>query len=178
MMLRLSTLFTLLLILLQNCTAQKNIAGSTTEKLLHDRNFVFVATRAYPTSATVSRMMSQLPTNNGNQILNLTDRYTLVIEPSKMVADLPYFGIMHIPTMDRDRQGIKFTSEKFSITDYRQKKNSTTLSLRPEDTHSVSQMYLEVYENGNANLSINFIDRQPITFDGRIESIPSTSAIK
>ena len=48
------------------------------------------------------------------------------------------------------------------------KKGNWVYTINPKDTENVRTLYLEVYKNGKAYLSIDSNDRQPISYDGYI----------
>lgn len=155
----------------QQCTSQTpKINAVEVQQLLASKNFTFMATRAIPSASDINNIIVNMPNRNSQRILELSHGYTVKIEDGMLSVDLPYFGRVFHPTYGTDNQGIKFSSTDFTITEQADAKGKTTFIIKPKDVTRVNIMYLDIYKNGTAYLSVNSIDRQPISYNGYIMS--------
>ncbi|MBL4678987.1 MAG: DUF4251 domain-containing protein [Mucilaginibacter sp.] len=131
------------------------------KELVDSKNFVFQATYMYPMGG-------------GQQYLS--SPYDLTIGKDTVSSFLPYFGVAYSNAgyNNTNDSGIKFTSTKFDYKIKDLKKGGYRIYIKPNDVPGNTQMYLEVYSNGYANLSVNNINRQNIRFDGYIKERPKT----
>lgn len=120
--------------------------------ILESRNYVFKARNVYPQSGRMRQ---------------LTPDYDLTVTRDNVVSYLPYFGKAYAAPINLSDGGIKFTSVKF---DYKSDKTSKywEITIKPKDAPEVQQLYLTVFDNGNANLRVTLTNRQPISFDGNV----------
>ena len=158
----------MVMIMVNSCNSQTNIAPEKVNSLLQSREFTFMAERANPTSYDVVNVLSSLPNSNSSNILNLDYGYTLVIRKDQVSIDLPYFGRMYKPNFDTEKNGIKFVSKDFSINETPGRKGSSVYRILMKDQNNLNQIVLEVYKNGKAYLNVGANDRQPISYDGYI----------
>ncbi len=47
-------------------------------------------------------------------------------------------------------------------------KRTWTVKIQPKDVNTVEEMYIEIFKNGKAFVSMKSNDRQPITYDGYV----------
>jgi len=123
------------------------------KKIVESQNYVFKAQWANP-QASISRQ--------------LTSDYDLTIAGDTVISYLPYFGRAYVAPIDPSEGGIRFTSTKF---DYKLSQNgkSWKVMIKPKDSPGVQQLYLEIFDNGNATLQVVSTDRQAISFNGYVE---------
>lgn len=152
-----------------SCTSQNaNIAPEELSSLLDSNKFTFMAEKANPTNYDVINTINSMPNAASTRMLQLQPGYTIVIDDHKLEADLPYFGRVYNPSYDTSKSGIKVNSKDFSIKKTQNKKGNWTYQIQPNDEQSVRTIYIEIYKNGKAFVSIDPNDRQPITYDGCI----------
>lgn len=156
-----SLLLVAALFLLQHAVAQDSkkakdsIKEASVKTMLAEQRFVF-------------NVQSVTPMKGGTR--QLSPGYTLSITKDTIVSELPYFGRMYQATISNSDGGIKFTSTDFSYTSNPRKKGGWEIVIKPKENISVQEMYLTVFENGNASLNINCKDRQPVSFNGEIDA--------
>ena len=157
-----------LLTLLFSCTSQTYVEPKTLEGLINSNQFTFMAKRANPTNFDVINVMNSLPNNNSARMLDLDYGYDVVIKEKELEVTLPYFGRMYNPSYDSSKNSFRFTSKDFTITKNQNKKGNWIYNIIPKDAENVRNIYMEVFKNGNAYISIDANDRQPISYDGYI----------
>jgi len=142
--------FALLCVSINLFAQDKSVADIKT--ILESRNYVFKARTVYPQSGRMRQ---------------LTPDYDVTFTRDDITAYLPYFGKAYSAPINITEGGIKFTSTKF---DYKSEKTSKywEITIKPKDAPDVQQLYLTVFDNGNANLRVTLTSRQPISFDGDI----------
>jgi hypothetical protein len=121
--------------------------------MVESKNFVFVADYVNPQSMR-SRSLT-------------TSDYDLTIKPGEVISYLPYFGRAYSAPMNGEG-GIKFTSKNFDYKLVKEKAHSWDISIRPKDASDVQVLYLTVFDNGTASLSVNSLNRQSISYRGYI----------
>lgn len=136
--------------------------GTTTE-------FTFLARRAIPNNMDVVRVMNALPNTNSSQMLDLDPGYTLSLKNDSLKVDLPYFGRVYNASLNPSKNGLKLETQDFSVALTATKKNNL---YKIKVNHSeINQIFIEVFPNGRAYVSIDSNDRQPISFDGEMKPI-------
>ena len=142
------------------------------EKLVKSQNFVFTATRANPMSeSSLNQIVGPVAINN---ILDLTgQRYSLQVTKESITADLPYFGRAYSAPMNTDNTGTKFTSEDFTYSTTKKKRN-WIITIEPKDIQDSQKLILRVSESGSATLNVNNYNRQAISFEGYISEIKTS----
>lgn len=123
------------------------------KKLIELQNYIFKAEMVYPQSGR-SRI--------------LTTDYDITITRDTIISDLPYFGRAYVAPVDPTQGGIKFTSTDFDYTSSKKKK-TWEITIKPKDAPDVQEMYLSIFDNGTANLSVTNTNRQNISFKGYIK---------
>jgi hypothetical protein len=123
--------------------------------LINEKNFVFEAQTAYPTT--------------GRQI-NLTSPYDVRVSGDSVISYLPYFGRAFVAPINPDDAGIKFTSTRNSYNLKDKKNSGWDITILPKDTKDVRQMYLTVSEDGYASLNVISNNRQTIRFNGIVRA--------
>lgn len=125
------------------------------KQLIQSNNYVFRASYMYPLSG-------------GQQYL--TSPYDLTIGKDTVEAFLPYFGVAYfnVGYNNISDAGVKFTSTNFDYSVDPKKNGGYSVRIKPKDTKSASQLYLDVSNNGYASLSVQSVNRQVIRFSGDI----------
>jgi hypothetical protein len=101
--------------------------------------------------------------------VHLTSTYDLKISKDTVTAYLPYFGRAYVAPMNPNEGGIKFTSTKFEYKVLSGKrKGNWTVKIITHDTDRSFSLYLNIWDNGSAQLIVNDPNRQSISFDGYI----------
>lgn len=167
----------LLSAMLSSCSSTSGVtsglSNAEVSQLVESEDFKFVATRAYPLDQTVINVLNHLtPRGQAFRLLDLSQGYGFTMDHNKMDMDIPYFGTRYRADMNPDSNSFKFKSSEVTVTKKIDKK-SVTFELKPTDQQNINAMYLQVFPNGRAFLSINANDRQPISYDGYISSVKS-----
>lgn len=157
-----------LLTLICSCSSRNTLDAKTVEELISGNQFTFMATRAIPTNYDVINIMNSMPNAASSRLLNLEYGYTIVLKEKEIEVTLPYFGRLYNPSYDNAKNSFRFTSKNFNLTKNQSKKGNWVYIITPKDADNVKSIYLEVYKNGNAYVSIDANDRQPISYDGYI----------
>jgi hypothetical protein len=123
------------------------------KRIVESQNYVFVPQMANPQIGS-SRQ--------------LTPDYDLTIAKDTVISFLPYFGRAYVAPVNPSEGGIKFTSTKF---DYKPSNDgkSWKITIKPKDAPEVQQLYLDIFDNGNATLQVISTNRQNISFTGYIK---------
>lgn len=136
--------------------AEKEAVANEVNQRINDFDFTFKATYAYPT---------------GFRSIYLSPFYDVKVSPDTVKAYLPYYGRAYVAPMDPSEGGIKFTSTDF---DYQvepgRKKGNWQVNIRTRDTGREVFLFFDIWENGTARLQVTDTNRQPISFQGDIET--------
>lgn len=157
-----------LLTFLLSCNSQTYIDQKTLEDITASNQFTFMAKRANPTNFDVINVMNSLPNSNSARMLDLDYGYTIVIKEKQLEVNLPYFGRLFNPSYDTTKNSYNFTSKDFTLNKVQNKKGNWVYTITPKDVNNVRIIYLEIFKNGNAYVSIDSNDRQAISYDGYI----------
>lgn len=160
--------FAIVLFLVNSCGSNKNIVNAESRDLLNSGKFSFVAEKASPTNLDVINIMNSMPAGNSARMMDLSAGYYVNFSPDEISASLPYFGRMFVANMDPTKNGLDFKSKSFTVDTSRSTDKKTVWAVRFNDVQNVNQLFLEVYKNGKAYVSINANDRQAISYDGHI----------
>lgn len=119
-----------------------------------------------------------LPMRGGQK--NLTSDYDLRVTQDTVEAYLPYYGRAYSAPNDiyTNDGGIKFKIHKFSYDSKPAKKGGWVIIIKPKDSNisdwkNVQQMTLTISTSGYAMLQVSSTSRDPISFNGYIESLKS-----
>jgi hypothetical protein len=131
--------------------------------LIDAKDYIFQATYMYP---------------SGGGSRYLTTPYDLTVAPDTVEAYLPYFGVAYSGAgyNSSEDNGIKFKSTRFDYVTNAKKNGSYTISIKTNDTRNGTQMTLQVYNNGNADLTVLSMNRQQIRFNGYLKERKKTKA--
>ena len=126
------------------------------QALVDSQSYVFQAQTAAPLSGNFRQ---------------LTYGYDFTVTKNKIVAYLPYFGRAYVTPVDLSDGGIKFTSTDFEYNVAPGKKSSWEITLKPKDVNTVQSLFLRIFSNGTASISITPAGKDAISFDGYVEPI-------
>ncbi len=136
--------------------AEKEALAQEIAQNVNDLNFTFNATYAYPT---------------GFRSIYLSPYYDVKVSQDTVKAYLPYYGRAYTAPMNPSEGGIKFTSTDFEYQVQPGKRNGNWLvQIRPNDLDRQVVLYFDIWENGTARLDVSDYNRQPISFQGNVET--------
>lgn len=130
---------------------------SATAKLLLKKTYQF-------TAITVQPMTGRERNVAGNN-------YTLKVSTDMVVADLPYFGKSNTAPIGTTDVGMKFSSKEFTYTPQELTKSREQVTIKTKDVQDIQEIFLIVYPDGTADLRISSMNRQPISYRGKIETL-------
>lgn len=144
-----------------SCGTSKNAATGSGEdymafisKAVAEKNFKINVNTAFP---------------QGARMVSLSSPYSLEIKGDSVYSYLPFFGRAYrVPYSGS--VGLNFDGV---LTDYnvtRGKKNETIVKfnvISPEDRHDYM---VEIWDNGNSSVYVNSVNRQSISFEGRMDT--------
>ena len=157
-----------LLTFLFSCTSQTYVDEKSLDQFISSNELTFMAKRANPTNFDVINVMNSMPNNNSARMLNLDYGYSVVLKDKELTVNLPYFGRLFNPSYDTSKNSYNFTSKDFTISKVQNKKGNWVYTLSPKDQNNIKVIYLEIFKNGAAFVSIDSSDRQAISYDGYI----------
>lgn len=167
-------LFSFLLVMITACTSQKYLDSNKVNSLIQNEEFTFNAKSAHPTNYDVINVMNSLPTTTSSRMLDLDAGYGITIKKGELISTLPYFGRAYTPSMDREKESLRFTSKNYKINSTEGKKGSKILTVIPADVSHIRRIIMEIFPNGRAYVSVDANDRQPISFDGYLSKNEET----
>lgn len=157
-----------LLTFLFSCTSQTYVDEKSLDQFINSNELTFMAKRANPTNFDVINVMNSMPNNNSARMLNLDYGYSVVLKDKELTVNLPYFGRLFNPSYDTSKNSYNFTSKDFTISKVQNKKGNWVYTISPKDQNNIKVIYLEIFKNGAAFVSIDSSDRQAISYDGYI----------
>lgn len=157
-----------LLTFLFSCTSQTYVDEKSLDQFINSNELTFMAKRANPTNFDVINVMNSIPNNNSARMLNLDYGYSVVLKDKELTVNLPYFGRLFNPSYDTSKNSYNFTSKDFTISKVQNKKGNWVYTISPKDQNNIKVIYLEIFKNGAAFVSIDSSDRQAISYDGYI----------
>ena len=102
-------------------------------------------------------------------LVNLESLYDLKVSKDTVQAYLPYFGRAYVAPMNPGNGGIKLISTYFDRSISKNKRQgSWKIIIKTLDTNPDVSLYLDVWDNGSAQLIVNDPNRQSISFLGYI----------
>ena len=141
------------------CSSAGSAQSSTqtdAANLIQNRRFAFVP-------QTVNPM--------GGRTRQLTGEFFLRVTPDTVQSYLPYFGRAFSAPMTPGQGAMDFTVTNFEFSVTPGRNNRQTISIRPREGTDVRELILQVYPNGNASLQALSNNRQPISYNGAVQSI-------
>lgn len=118
------------------------------------------------------RFVAQSAQSNLGIFNNLSANYDMVFDSLHIKAYLPYYGRAYQAKYGNTEGGVKFDLEASKIEKkYNDRKKMFTISTELKDTDEKYSINLTAGLNGFADLKINFLNRQWISYYGTIEKI-------
>jgi hypothetical protein len=157
-----SRLFLLALLtatLLSSCgttqtTAEKEQKALRIREMVASSHFTFNAEYAHP--------MNFRP-------IYLTSPYSLSVTKDTVQAFLPYYGRAYVAPMDPTKGGIEFSTTDFNYDFVKGKRSGNwQVTIKASGTDRHYTLYLDIWENGSARLTVNDPNRQSLSFEGAL----------
>lgn len=152
----------------QNTRADKKAAEKARMKnLVESQNYVFIANYI-------------MPVYGGG--FGTSSYYDMKVGKDTISTFLPYFGTARMSNYGSIDNGINFTSTKFTYK-LTPKKNMWEVIIVPLDHNransalGVRNMVLSISEEGYATLQVNNLNRDNISFNGRIQEISTSNRL-
>lgn len=102
----------------------------------------------------------------------ITGNYTFRVKKDRIDSDLPYIGRSFQAPIGSSENGMKFTSKDFDYNSSTGKDNRREINIQPKDSNDIRDIQLIIFSNGTADLRINSINRQTISYTGNITALP------
>ena len=102
----------------------------------------------------------------------ITGNYTFRVKSDQIESDLPYIGRSFQAPIGSTDNGMKFTSKDFSYNSNTGKDSRREISIQPRDGNDIRDIQLIIFSNGTADLRINSVNRQTISYTGNITALP------
>ncbi|HEY5368536.1 MAG TPA: DUF4251 domain-containing protein [Hanamia sp.] len=135
--------------------AGKPTAGDIKD-MVDSSQFVFVADR-------------MTPMRGGSK--TLTSYYAVTLMKDSINCYLPYVGRATQAPMNMTGGGIELISSKFSYDVVNKKEDQWEITIKPNETRDVQQLFFSIFSNGSANLNVTSTNRDPISFSGHLEKL-------
>lgn len=118
------------------------------------------------------RFVARSATSNLGTFNNLSANYDMIFDSLTIKAFLPYFGRAYMAQYGSNEGGVKFNRkvEKIERT-YTGRKKIYTLTTEVKEPNETYSIIMSIGLNGYADLKISFINRQWISYYGRIEKL-------
>lgn len=134
------------------------------DSLLTSKRFLFVP----------SRVVTQLP---GTPYVTLTTYYEVAVTPDSVACTLPYYGYVYNTISNPDRSPFYFVSANPEISQRGvasgKERAWVTVTAREKFNQRVYVLNFEVFDSGEASLTIQGTGTQHLQFLGNIEPIPA-----
>ncbi len=152
----------------QTSKADKNaVKAADLKRLVDSKKYLFIANQAYPM---------------GGSMVNLTSsNFDLKLANDTLTAFLPYYGVAYSAPLNPTEGGIKLTTTKFSYHVVQKKNGNYEIDIKPINPEvrgpgDVNRMILNVSPGGYATLQVLSFNRQPISFNGWLQDVPTKKA--
>lgn len=123
------------------------------KNIVTSQNYVFKALTALPVSG---------------RIRQLNTDFDLRVSKDTIVSYLPYFGRAYSAPMNPSESPLSFTSTQFDYKVTSKKKRGWDVVITPRDLPDPRQIYLSIFDNGTASLTVTSNNSQSISFNGYI----------
>lgn len=105
--------------------------------------------------------------------LQLSGGYYLDLSPQYVKAYLPYMGRAYVAPTNPRSIGIDFKTEKFEYTSFQKKPGLYEIKITPQNLSNLEDrgtvFYLTVDNNGYGTLTVQFTNRQSVSYYGTID---------
>ncbi|SIQ62158.1 DUF4251 domain-containing protein [Maribacter ulvicola] len=164
--------------ILVSCSSSNTVINSAhpIHELMKTKQIIFEAQSASP---MVTSSLNAIADNglipSGSTIsridLNGNTNYLKIFGDS-VSADLPFFGERQFGGGYGTDTGIEFNGLPESYSqEFNSNKQKYTIRFQISDTSDLYTIYMEVFPNQNAVVSINMANRNPIRFNGTIKAL-------
>lgn len=100
----------------------------------------------------------------------LTSEYDLRINNDSAFAYLPYFGVAHTAPYRSSEGGIKFAEPMIDyVISTNKKLNGWDIHFKIRSKGDTYEIFMNIFNNGNASFSVTSQQRDMITFSGEIK---------
>ena len=103
----------------------------------------------------------------GGRRRDITPDYELSVAKDTVISYLPYFGRGYMAPISPADVDYDFTSKKFTYT-ATPSSRGWNVSIKIQDQPYLREMYLRIFDNASASLTVSGIDRSSISYDGYI----------
>lgn len=103
----------------------------------------------------------------GGRRRDITPDYELSVAKDTVISYLPYFGRGYVAPISPADVDYDFTSKKFTYT-ATPARRGWNVSIKIQDQPYLREMYLRIFDNASASLTVSGIDRSSISYDGYI----------
>jgi hypothetical protein len=124
------------------------------EEAITQKSYTFIAESMMPLRATFR---------------DLDVGYGFKINGDTLTSNLPYMGRAYMADIGSTDGPLDFTSYKFDYSVKPRKKGGWSIQIKIRDTKGEQRFNLSVRENGMAMLSVSSVDRESISYNGRVE---------
>jgi hypothetical protein len=124
------------------------------EEAITQKSFTFIAESVMPLRATFR---------------DLDVGYGFKINGDTLTSNLPYMGRAYMADIGSTDGPLDFTSYKFDYSVKPRKKGGWSIQIKIRDTKGEQRFNLSVRDNGMAMLSVSSVDRESISYNGRVE---------
>jgi hypothetical protein len=153
----------------QTTKADKKAADKARiKKMIESRNYVFVANYI-------------MPVYGGG--FGTSSYYDMKVTKDTISTFLPYFGTARMSNYGSRDNGINFTSTKFTYKPTIKKNGNWEIVIVPLDKNrandalGVRNMILNISDEGYATLQVNNLNRDNISFNGRVQEIEKSNRL-
>ncbi|MFE3867995.1 DUF4251 domain-containing protein [Flavobacterium sp. LS2P90] len=127
-----------------------------TEILVNSKEFFFVVRNAAP---------------QGFRNIDLTSNFNYIqFQPNFIKSEMPFFGTAYSDVAYRGDGGLNFEGKPQEYT-FKKEKKAYQIKAKVKGQYDVYTMYLSVFFDGSASLSINSNNRSTISYNGEISPI-------
>ena len=126
--------------------------STAVKNMIDSQNFIFI-----PRSVN--------PMNSRRR--DLPPDYELSVSKDSLISYLPYFGRGYIAPVSPSDVDFDFKSKNFTYTSTPARRG-WNVSIKVKDQTYFREMYLRIFENASASLTISGIDRSSISYEGYI----------
>jgi hypothetical protein len=103
----------------------------------------------------------------GGRRRDITPDYELSVSKDTVISYLPYFGRGYTAPISPADVDYDFTSKKFTYK-VTPAGRGWNVSIKIQDQPNLREMYLRIFDNASASLTVSGIDRNSISYDGYI----------
>ncbi|KAA5534444.1 DUF4251 domain-containing protein [Taibaiella lutea] len=102
---------------------------------------------------------------------NLTPDYTMIFSKDTLNGRLPYFGVATSVNYGSRDCGVNLETNSFTYTQTIDKKGTCVIKYQLKSSNDIMNITFSIYKEGKADLSVNFLQREGISYRGVIEKI-------